>query len=174
MPIVTRSQANAKRGPSKVPIKERFQKFVQKAGPDECWEWLGARDKKGYGRFGAPKGEAPLLSHRVAFEMAFGVIPEGLQILHSCDNKGCVNPSHLSAGTAKQNAREAWQRGLMRHNKLSAADVEAIRRSGAKPRVLAAQYNVTSEHIWKLRTGRKGDCVLLIGKGELSCPSAPR
>jgi hypothetical protein len=77
----------------------------------DCWQWIGAMQSSGYGNikcFGKWKG-----AHRFSFELYHGPIPPGLMVLHSCDNKRCVNPDHLSAGTNQQNMTEAADRGLM-------------------------------------------------------------
>jgi hypothetical protein len=52
-------------------------------------------------------------AHRFSFEIHHGAIPDGLDVLHSCDNKPCVNPAHLRAGTPSENMREAYARGRM-------------------------------------------------------------
>ncbi len=71
----------------------------------ECWEWEGARTKAGYGAIRI-NGQV-WLSHRISWALANGPIPNGLYILHKCDNPGCVNPEHLWAGTQSDNLMEA-------------------------------------------------------------------
>lgn len=77
-----------------------------------CWMWNGSAYKNGYGWlkvFGSVKS-----AHRYSFELHKGPIPEGLEILHSCDNRRCINPDHLRAGTHKENMHEAANRGGIR------------------------------------------------------------
>lgn len=95
------------------PIPPRFQFWerVDRAGPElrpglgRCWLWTGSTDKKGYGRHGHD------LTHRRAWRETNGPIPDGLWILHHCDNPPCCNPAHLYAGTHAQNMRDMSERG---------------------------------------------------------------
>jgi len=82
--------------------------------PDGCWPWMGSRNNKGYGQLQVknPDGrKRPTLTHRLAWEVANGEsIPDGLFVLHSCDNPPCCNPAHLSVGDASRNMLEMWER----------------------------------------------------------------
>lgn len=69
--------------------------------PDGCWEWTGAIQSSGYGSVGYAGKIA--LTHRLAYEMLVGAIPNGLHIDHLCRNRPCCNPAHLEAVTQKVN-----------------------------------------------------------------------
>ena len=91
-------------------IMERFMNFVDKKGEDECWEWTGCLWWNGYGRFSVQ--DKSLRAHRVSYELFNGKRKNGLIIMHTCDNKKCVNPKHLEAGTRRRNLKDAHKRGL--------------------------------------------------------------
>lgn len=85
----------------------------------ECIEYEGARTTKGYGQYTLPvgRGKYIMLAHRVAYELAHGPIPAGLQVMHTCDNPPCVNPEHLRVGTGSDNMRDCVEKG--RHREAS-------------------------------------------------------
>ena len=78
----------------------RFMRKVEVV-QNGCWMWTAYKDPCGYGRFeAAGRSKA---AHRVAYELMIGPIPDGLCIDHICRTRGCVNPDHLRAVTAKEN-----------------------------------------------------------------------
>lgn len=96
-------------------MEKRFWDKVNKT--DDCWNWTGAVINSGYGTFFIAKvnGVSRLkLAHRVAWELANGPIPEGLFVLHRCDNRRCVRPDHLFLGTAKDNTHDAMRKGRLK------------------------------------------------------------
>src|SRR5579885_1586253 len=113
-----------------------FWAMVNKSSVDGCWEWCGAKYTNGYGRF-SPYHHLSYGAHRVSYTLSFGSIPQGLLVLHRCDNPPCVRPDHLFIGTAKDNALDRAKKGRGKnrpmpgeHNpiaKLTATDVRCIR-----------------------------------------------
>ena len=69
----------------------------------DCWEWLGSHDKDGYAANVWYGGEGHGRVHRFVWEALVGPIPEDKQMHHLCENKGCVNPDHLTVVTPKEN-----------------------------------------------------------------------
>lgn len=93
-----------------VPVADRFWSMVEKEPGDGCWNWTRFKQKVGYGTFRI--GNKSLLAHRVAYELEYGPILDGLEIDHLCGNKSCVRPDHLEAVTREENMRRAptWGR----------------------------------------------------------------
>jgi hypothetical protein len=87
-------------------IGQRIMASV-KVTDDDCWEWQKSRDRYGVMKV---RGKACKV-HRVAWEWFVGPIPEGLFVLHKCDNPSCCNPNHLFLGTQKDNMQDCAAKG---------------------------------------------------------------
>lgn len=143
-------------------LEERFWAKVNKDGPTlstalgPCWIWTACK-REGYGAFsvGGKNDNRLVGAHIISYRLANGEIPAGLWILHRCDNRPCVRPDHLEAGTQRKNLRDCVTRG--RHSapvgerngmaKLTSAVVFQIRsefdgKNGSMTR-LAKQYGVS-------------------------------
>jgi hypothetical protein len=92
------------------PLAERYWEKVV-PNDDGCWAWDGAVNNYGYGRIQqGHRGEGEKLAHRVSWEIHNGPIPDGMSVLHRCDNPPCTRPDDLYLGTQTENMRDAWER----------------------------------------------------------------
>ena len=96
------------RGQESRPLHSRlFDRVI--FGATDCWHWCGNRNAFGYGRM-TFKGRAQV-AHRLSWLAFNGAVPEGMSVLHRCDNPSCINPEHLWLGTYSDNLRDAWAKG---------------------------------------------------------------
>ena len=149
---------------------KRFWSKVDKGNETllECWEWIGLKDEKGYGRFHAK--HQTLISSRVAFFFHTGVIDENLLVCHICDNTSCVNPDHLWLGTkAANNFDKSFKgrdsKGSMRPNAIlneeEVKDILGRSRNGESNVSIAKIYGVSDKTISNIKYGRKWKHVTL-------------
>jgi hypothetical protein len=147
------------KGTSKLTREQRFWNKVKKT--DGCWNWTAARCRS-YGIF-APDGKVPTGAHRVSWRLAFGEIPDGLFVLHKCDNPLCVRPDHLFLGTQSDNIKDKVNKGRQQRGsgaggaKLTERDVMEIKARalrGEKTRALADYYGVSFGNVWMILTGK--------------------
>lgn len=97
-------------------VENRFWSKVNKDGSipahmphlSKCWEWIAGRQTQGYGNF---ELNGSCRAHRIAWELTYGGIPDGLWVLHKCDNPSCVNPEHLFLGTRQDNIDDMYAKG---------------------------------------------------------------
>ena len=140
-------------------MTRRFLAKIDFAGPDDCWEWTGARHPFGHGRLRAGTRSDPvLIAHRVAWMYWVGPIPDGMQIRHTCDNAPCCNPAHLLIGAQADNVRDMVQRRRHGGEKLTPDMVRDIRSRSAGPRgyvnAMAAEFGVVPQTITDIRHDR--------------------
>lgn len=92
--------------------RSRFRDKVNEGGPGECWPWMASTWSSGYGQFrlsepGAQARQVTVGAHVMAYFVATGVDPVGLEVCHSCDTPICCNPAHLFLGDRTANMRDA-------------------------------------------------------------------
>lgn len=152
----------------------RFWSYVDKSGgPTACWPWTKFIHPKGYGIYLVRGwGKRTSRTHRIAYELTYGPIPDDLYACHHCDNPACCNPNHIFIGTQKDNMQDAarknrtskgdtsWSHLHRDHYpvgescpnaKLTDNLVREIRTSyssGMSTYKLAQRFNVSSHTIW--------------------------
>jgi len=139
-------------------LKQRFWEKVKK-NPGRCWIWKGAKTPQGYGSvrvFGKARG-----AHTIALYLTTGHLSEHPEfVCHHCDNRKCVNPSHLFLGNARKNWDDAFAKGRLKlyaGSKLSLKDRKDIRKQlsqGAKQYEIARQFGVHPNTIHYLKVRR--------------------
>ena len=156
---------------------KRFWSKVDICSENECWEWVASKNSKGYGEFWFPDRKKHTRAHQVSWIIEHGNIPDGLGVLHKCDNPSCVNPRHLFLGTNSDNNKDRDAKGRRvqgklyygkehpqhgtnsPHNKLTENQVFEIiklKESGKLSNVkIAAMFGITNGYVNNIWRGRK-------------------
>jgi len=138
-------------------VNKRFWSKVNIKGPDECWEWTGPLNAKGYGSFSFP-GHTCRAS-RMAWILTYGNISKNICVLHKCDNPACCNPAHLYLGTNQDNVDDKVRKGRQLKgekvgtSKLTEKQVLKISELYGKQYTLnqlATLFSVTNTTIWRI------------------------
>jgi hypothetical protein len=124
-----------------------------------CWLWLGY-DNTVYGAISVASdgvgGHRMALAHRLSYELHVGPIPEGLEILHSCDTPLCINPDHLQPGTHRENVLDCVRKGRAKggyQSRLPRSARNAIAYLGAmghSSRQMAVAFGVSRSRIGEI------------------------
>lgn len=139
----------------------RFKEKYVETDADSCWVWTACITNSGYGSFlcdGRPRQ-----AHRVAYRIAFGHCPDDLFVCHKCDNKSCVNPSHLFLGTAADNNKDRHKKGRSKGGsmpgtsnpvaRLTDDTVKAIFQASGTLKQVGERYGVTMQDVSAIRRG---------------------
>lgn len=143
----------------KTSLKDRLLAKISADKNTGCWNWTAGKFWNGYGQIQVDR--MPRGAHRVSYEVHRGSIPEGMFVLHCCDNPGCVNPEHLFLGTHAANMADMvfkgrQPRGLANgQTKLTAADVIAIRSANGRHHEIADRFGISRATVTHIRSGRR-------------------
>lgn len=122
----------------------------------DCVFYSGHIGKAGYGLDYEPKTQKTVLAHRKAYYDVYGEIPKGVVVMHTCNNKTCVNPQHLKLGTQSENVLAAYDDGLQvpYQSTVSDEDVLKIYHSKESTKQLMALFGYSKETINRIRRGK--------------------
>jgi hypothetical protein len=143
-------------------LLKRFEAKFTKT--DGCWNWNKghAFTGNGYGMIYYKSGMRT--AHRIAYQLYKGDIPNGSWVLHTCDNRSCVNPNHLYLGDRKQNVKDMLDRGRLAdtsgenngRSKLTLNEIDEIKYLHSKRftcRGIANMYGVSHQLISRICRG---------------------
>ena len=150
-----------------VTFEERFWANVDRTTPDRCWPWR--RSRKADSEYGQVRqGDRVRRAHVVAWELTNGPVPDGLNVLHSCDNPPCCNPAHLFIGTNADNVADREEKGRGNHSAhwrpghtpMAKLDPERVRRvralsaNGLSQRVVANEVGISQSQVSRILGGK--------------------
>jgi len=152
-------------GRKMTPLSDRMAAQTDTTGgPDACWRWIGAVSDTGYGHVGlGGRGGGTTKAHRAAWSLVNGPIPAGTDICHRCDNRLCVNPSHLFAGSRLDNMRDAVSKGRQARGNMkpfakftpdTVRELRFDRDRGMTQAALAHKYGVAASSVQQIVEGR--------------------
>lgn len=150
-------------------IEQRLREGIA-VDENGCWMWQRSTTTAGYGQIFV-LGRNNVYTHRLAYELFVGEIPEGLEVMHECDvnhpgkeYRRCCNPEHLRVGTHHDNVADMIAKG--RHVPIvplygeahpgttltdaQVAEVRALRVRGVPQRKVAARFGVSQSTVWRL------------------------
>ena len=142
-------------------LKELFEKNVIKK--DNCWDWNLFKDRDGYGKVTFNKKRISI--HRASWIIHNGSIPEGLLVLHHCDNPSCSRPDHLFLGTTmdnkqdciskrRLNPRQGENHPLSKLNEEQVVEIRNLLKNKILQKEIANKFNVAIETISDIKFKR--------------------
>jgi hypothetical protein len=154
---------------------KRFREKVEKGRANDCWNWTASTAGKGYGQLKLPGTRRQVYAHRLSYEIHIGPVPDGILVLHTCDNPRCVNPKHLFLGTSGDNLTDMAQKGRHlygernKQHRLTEAKVNAIfdlsERGWVQHRI-AAKFSVGQMTVCRILRGERWKHVYLKRRGK--------
>ena len=134
------------------------------AGASGCLNWTGLKNWRGYG---ALRMDGKMVgAHRAAYALANGELPSGAHVIHSCDNRACINPAHLRAGTNQENIADKANKGRA-GKKLTAEAAKEIKNmlsQGYKQYKIATQFGIHQSCVSDIKRGVSWSAALAGGR----------
>lgn len=148
-------------------IKERFEEKYIPEPNTGCWLWTAAQDSDGYGRMitGSRTDQTRVsrTAHTLSFELYRHEIPSGLQILHKCDVRSCVNPDHMELGTWTENMKDKIKKGRQamggktgsaKLTEEQVLEIKSLRKHGWGLKKIADRFEITLGHVFLISKNR--------------------
>jgi len=103
--------------------------------------------------------------HRYVYEKVNGRISKNMCVMHTCDDKRCINPKHLIIGTNEDNRLDMMNKNrnakgeATKSNKLTEKQIKSIRNSKEKNNILAKRFRVSTTNIRYIKARKTWRCV---------------
>jgi len=146
--------------------QKRFWSYTKKNEATGCIEWTGRTGGKGYGMFwGGVNNKYEIFAHRYAMVVFGGKDPDHMLVMHTCDNRLCVNPEHLRLGTNRDNINDkvrknrqarnvGSQNGTARYCETDIVEMKRLHSQGVTATEIAKRYNTNTTHICRILSGK--------------------
>lgn len=144
-------------------FKETAERFISKIiKTPTCWIWDAGRTKTGYGQFG--DHEDHRYAHQFSYELFKGPILDNKHVLHSCDNRWCVNPNHLRLGTALENSQDMSRKNrsmcgeksnLAKLKQHQVVEILKYKNQGLTQKQVSARFNISRQTVGDIWRGKR-------------------
>ena len=142
----------------------RFHEKWTRNPDNGCWEWTASLNSNGYGQIKRPGERRQFIAPRLSYMIHYGDIPEGMYVLHTCDNRKCVKPTHLFLGSADDNAKDMKSKsrhthGITGHDHKIDDDIaryiHKMAGEGVAQSEIGRIVGLSQSTVWKILTGQR-------------------
>jgi len=151
----------------KIPVDEEYLiNHIKVNKKTNCWNWIGFKDKDGYGKIRQGRFEKEQRAHRISYIIFKEDFDRSLIVCHKCDNPSCINPDHLFIGTHSINHRDMQSKNRSnyaigeRHGRsiLKKEDVLTIkkmRHDNISVKKISKKFGISISYIYELLRNEK-------------------